>query len=307
MINYYYRSIKDTTIIKPEKLRKGSWIFAYDLSPEDASDLVELGYDESLLEDAGDYFEVPRFEYEEGIYYFFTRYVIHTKDGELSTAPLLIALSDKHLLTISHQKPEFLDTFAHGRATLITTQKVKAFLIILETLVDNYNRSLMKIRRRMLKYLGNVGNISEDDIRHFVGIESTLADYVSALAPTSMALSSMLSRHRNLELHEDDIDILEDLKLDIKQINESAQNILKTIQNIRSAHATILSHKLNVTMKTLTVVTIVLTIPNIVSSLFGMNTWLPFGQGPLGFFLILSIIGISCYLVIRWLRSKDQI
>jgi magnesium transporter len=305
MINYYYRSIKDETITKNSEYKKGSWIFSYDISPEDIEKLVKIGFDELLLEDATDYFEVPRFEYEDGINYFFTRYVIDSKDGELSTAPILIAISDTSILTVSHRKPEFLDNFAHSRSEMITTQRVKSFLIMVETMVHQYNRSLMKIRRTMLRYFSDVGNISEKDMKHFVGLESTVADYISALSPTESALAFMISRQKKLELHEDDIDIVEDLKQDIHQLIEGAQSVSKTIQNIRSAHSSILSRKLNVTMKTLTIVTIVLMIPTIITGLFGMNTWLPFGNGPLGFIIILVlIIGMSLG-VIYWFKKND--
>jgi magnesium transporter len=285
--------------------KKGSWIFAYDISLDDIQSLTKIGFDELLLEDATDYFEVPRFEYEEGINYFFTRYVVDSKDGELSTAPLLIAISDTAILTASHRKPEFLDDFAHDRAKIITTQRVKSFLMIIETIIHQYNRSLMKIRRTMLRYFSDVGNISEKEMKHFVGLESTVADYISALSPTESALAFMISRQKKLELHEEDIDIVEDLKQDIHQLIEGAQSVSKTIQNIRSAHSSILTRKLNVTMKTLTIVTIVLMIPTIITGLFGMNTWLPFGNGPLGFVIILVLIVAISFGVIFWFKKND--
>lgn len=84
--------------------RKGAWIFARDLSPDDFQHLVNLGFDEALLEDANDFFEVPRFEYVDGVNYLFTRSVVEAKGGELSTAPLLIAITDEYILTVSHKK-----------------------------------------------------------------------------------------------------------------------------------------------------------------------------------------------------------
>jgi magnesium transporter len=77
------------------------------------------------------------------------------------------------------------------------------------------------------------------------------------------------------------------------------------MQNIRSAHSSIVAHKLNTTMKTLTAVTIILTIPTIIASLFGMNTWLPLGSGPESFIVVLVIILILSFFVARWFsRSR---
>lgn len=307
MINYYYRSIRSKSISKIASPKKGTWIFAHDISHKEIEVLIELGFDEALLEDAIDYFEVPRFEYVNEVNYLFTRYPILSEDGELSTAPLLIALSDTLLLTVSPRKVEFLDDFAHNRALLITTQKNKALLIMLETIVEQYHRSIMTIRRTMLKYFSDIGNISESDMKGFVGLESMVTDYMSALDPTKEALDYMIVRNKKITLHEEDVEIMEDLSLDIKQLIESGKNVSKNIQTIRSAHESILAHKLNITMKTLTAVTIVLTIPTIITSLFGMNTWLPFSKGPLSFLGIILITFIVGFLVVRWFKRNQWI
>tara|TARA_B100001179_G_C18563962_1_gene391921 strand:- start:227 stop:1111 length:885 start_codon:yes stop_codon:yes gene_type:complete len=285
--------------------KKGTWISAHDISHKELRILVELGFDEDLLEDAIDYFEVPRFEYVNEVNYLFTRYPIISEDGELSTAPLLIALSDTIVLTVSPRKVEFLDDFAHNRAPFITTQKNKAMLVILETIVQHYHRSIMTIRRTMLKYFSNIGNISEADMKGFVGLESMVTDYMSALDPTKEALDYMILRNKKITLHEEDVEIMEDLSLDIKQMIESGKSVSKNIQTIRSAHESILAHKLNITMKTLTAVTIVLTIPTIITSLFGMNTWLPFSEGPLSFLAILTLTAVIAFFVV-WLFKRNQ-
>lgn len=307
MINYYYRSVRSNTITKTETIKKGAWVFAYDISPEEAKSLVALGFDEALLEDAMDYFEVPRFEYENGVNYLFTRYPVPSEDGELSTAPLLIAISDTILLTLSPKKAEFLDEYAHNRVPLITTQKNKALLIMLESIVQQYHRSVMTIRRTMLKYFSTLGNISESDMKGFVGLESTVTDYMSALEPTREALDYMILRNKKITLHEEDVEIMQDLSLDIKQLVESGKSVSRNIQTIRSAHESILAHKLNITMKTLTAVTIVLTIPTIISSLFGMNTWLPFSHGPLSFIIIILLTAGIVLFVVRWFKRNQWI
>jgi magnesium transporter len=307
MIQYYYKSIRDKKIHKIEKPKKGTWIFSYDINEEEMDELVQLGFHQDILEDALDYFEVPRFENEDSIHYFFTRYLVHRKDGEISTAPLLIAISSEHLLTISHEKPEFLDDFAHGRRDFVTTQKNKSFFIFLDTLISQYERSLIRIRRTMLRYYGNIEDISEDDIKHIVALESKLADYLGALVPTAEALNTMLRKGKLMKLHEEDIEIVEDLQQDVQQVIASAKSVSKTVQNIRSAHSDILAHKLNITMKTLTAVTIIFTIPTIVSGIFGMNTWLPFTKGPYGFFIILFLIALISWLIFRHFEKKNWI
>ena len=305
MITYLYRSVRDDRIRKVAKPKRGTWLFAYDLSAEDVQQLCRYGFDADLLDDATDYFEVPRFEYVDGTMYLFTRFPVDGNAGELSTAPLLIAISDTYLLTVSHTKPEFLDDYAHGRRSLITTQKIKALLIILDTIVHQYERSLMSIRRTLIQYFGKIENVSDADLKQLLVIESRLADYLSALIPTFNALVGMLGKRSGITLHQDDVDILEDLNQDIHQSIDTARGIAKTAQNIRSAHDVIIGHQLNATVKTLTALTIIFTIPTIMTGLFGMNTWLPFSQGPQAFFGIIAITSLLALALALFFTKKN--
>ena len=307
MIHFLYKSLRDRRVQKLEKPRPGSWVFSYNLSAEDIDKLIELGFDKDILEDSLDYFEVPRFEEHNGVNYFFTRYIVHRKDGQISTAPLLIAISDSHILTISHEKPEFLDDFAHGRKDIITTQKIKSFLIFIDSVVKNYEKSLIKIRREVLRFYGNIEEVGEEDIKRTVALESRLSDYLSALIPTNDAFSLMLRKGKILNLHEEDIEILEDLQQDTQQVISTAKNVSKTVQNIRSAHSDILAHKLNITMKTLTAVTIIFTVPTIISGIFGMNTWLPFSHGVRGFLIVMLIIVVLSWMLYIHFSRKNWI
>ncbi len=289
---------------KISELKPGAWIFAYDLSEKEFETLKNLGFDEDYLEDALDFFEVPRVEYEDGINYFFTRFVIETNKQSAATAPVLIAISDKYILTVSHRKPEFLDSFAHQRQDAITTQRIKFFLLMLDAIVVQYEKSLMSIRRALSRLLRSVEDVSDEDLKEIVKTESRLTDYISALLPTAASLKDMIARKKTLTLHSDDVDILEDLMLDIEQIIDNAKSVYKTAQNIRATHEVILGHKLNATMRTLTALTILFAVPTIMTGLFGMNVWLPVPEGPFGFALVMLSTATIVYFASRFFEKK---
>ncbi len=288
MIKYYFKSLK-SKLNELQESKPGTWVFAYNLSQEDVQTLAKIGLSEDYIEDATDLFEVPRIEYESGVHYFFTRYVLSSDKEISSTAPILIAISDQYIFTVTHRKPEFLDDFAHGRKSMVTTQKIKFFLLLVAGIVNNYEKSLMSIRRKLSKYMLSIEDVNESELKELVKLETRLNDYIGALIPTSESLKDMIIRKQTLQLHSDDIEILEDLMLDIEQIIDNAKMVYKTAQNIRSTHEVILGHQLNATMKTLTALTILFAIPTIITGMFGMNTWLPAPQGPLGFFLVFLI------------------
>lgn len=206
------------------------------------------------------------------------------------------------------KKIELLNDLAQGgRFELITTQKVRSVISIIEHIAGGYEKSIMTIRRTMLRHFRSVEYIDQNDIKEFVVLESRLADYSSALVPMESALIQMLRRKRTLELHEDDVDLVEDLVQDVAQLIDSARIVLKTIQSVRDAHSGILANKLNTTMKRLTAVTIILTIPTIIASIFGMNVELPLDDHPLAFVVLILLILVISFLVARWFSKSRWI
>jgi len=97
----------------------------------------------------------------------------------------------------------------------------------------------------------------------------------------------------HLELYEDDRDLVEDIQLENQQIVESAKANLKTIQNIRSSYTAIVTNNLNGVIKLLTSLTIILTIPTILGSLYGMNVPLPFSESPHAFSTIALVAAVA--------------
>jgi magnesium transporter len=114
-------------------------------------------------------------------------------------------------------------------------------------------------------------------------------------------------RGKYIPIYDKDRDVVEDLVMDSKQTLELSGSGLKSIKNIREAYSAIISNDLNRVMKILTITTILLTVPTIVSSIFGMNVILPWAQDPLGFFYIMGLILFSLAILLlviirrRWI------
>ena len=285
MLTYYFRSAKERTLTTRKDVKPGTWVHAENPTEAEVQTLVtDLGLEEGLVQDALDFYEVPRFEQEDGTVYFYTRFPA-TIDSSLGTAPILIAVTKKAVITISKQPAPFLRAYHEGAVDLLTTQRTKLFLHLVQAVTKSFERHLVTIRKEVQRNKVRLDTISNKDIVRLVSLESTLNDFVSALTPTYTALHTVLSG-KHLSLHEDDKDMVEDIELQSKQVIESAKNNLKTIQNIRSAYTAIMSNNLNDVIKLLTALTIILTIPTILGSLYGMNVPLPFGDSPYAFFTI---------------------
>ncbi len=287
MLTRYFRSLKGQTLEMISDYRPGIWIHAENPTEEELVGLVQTyGLDVSLLKDGVDPFEVPRFELDNNIAYFYTRYVYET-GTETTTAPILIAVGGTFVLTVVRETPRFIEKLSSGSEYVITTQKTKLLIQLMLGMNKRYTKALLTIRREVRRNRRNLREIKSADVVGFVALEDTLNDFISALMPTNSALKTLI-KGRHLELFEEDIDLIEDLQLSNEQLIESARTLEATIINIRSTYTTILTNNLNQIIKVLTGLTIILTLPTIVGSFFGMNVDLPLADDPRAFWFILT-------------------
>ncbi len=285
----------------------GIWTHIAGPSPEEFSRVIETyNLEDTIVEDIKDFFEVPRFEIEGASAYFFTRYPYDVKDHDIDTAPILFILNEDSIITIAEQEVPFLQAFTEGKREFTTTEKTGLFLVFLTELMVAYERKLTRIRKLVYKDMGRVRSIKGKDLQRLVFIEQELNEVISALVPTNVWFGQLAKGNR-IKFLEDDRELLEDLLIDCVQLIDSAKTILKTIQNIRGATEAILTQGLNNTLRTLTAVTIVLTIPTLISSLFGMNVQNPLESYPYAFWIIVILITATMLVTVyffnknRWL------
>ena len=80
----------------------------------------------------------------------------------------------------------------------------------------------------------------------------------------------------------EDTDLLEDVIIENKQAMEMSSIYRDILSGTMDAFASVISNNLNIVMKLLAAVTIILTVPTIVSSLWGMNVPVALPENPFG-------------------------
>lgn len=305
MITIYHKTVKDTTPKVLENFKTGVWIDVIDPSDIELSRLAnELSLEHDLLKDALDIYEVPRLEKEDGIVYVFTRVPYQDDNKRVLTIPMLVVLGTNFVLTLSREAVPAIDKLREAKVSFSTTQKTKLFLQIFSEINSAYTSFLTFISRRVRSLSSQIEQITNREISQFVSYEAVLNDFLGALIPTNSILNMLLSR-KTIALYEGDVDLVEDLVLGSGQLIELAKSNLKNIVNIREAYATILTNNLNQVLKLLTSLTIILTVPMIISSFYGMNVTLPFADSPFAFVGIISItLGITLALLITFIRNR---
>jgi len=281
----YRPAIKERTTLQP-----GSWIRCEKPDDEELGRLGELGLDADIIRDALDPHEVPRVELEDGWTYFITRLPDTDDDFNDFTTPILFALGNEHIVTLSRESLGRLWQPFIDKANAPTTQKTKLFMLMVDTIAIQYQRRVASINRQMRAATSDVQNLRSKDISTFVEYERKLNDYLDALIPTNTALEKLLGG-RLLRLYEDDRDLVEDLSIDLEQLIARCKSLLRTITNVRDSYRAVMDTRLNETIRILTVITLALTIPTMLAGLFGMNVKLPVDPDSPSMFWI--IVGIS--------------
>jgi magnesium transporter len=127
---------------------------------------------------------------------------------------------------------------------------------------------------------------------------------VAAVMPTNVSLQQIVGGNY-IKIFPDDKELIDDLRIDNMQVVDSARSLLKTIQNVRNASEAILANNLNNRIKTLTVLTILLTIPTVISSLYGMNVSLPFADSAYAFELVVGVVILAVSSMVWYFRKND--
>ena len=308
MITYFYRSVREEKLAQIDRFRTGTWIHSEAPTPKDLEVLTtKFNLDLDLLTDALDPDEIPRIELEDDILYVYMRSA--TRQGnQVSTSPVLIAVGPKFVASVSRTRIADFDRFI-DRAELFTTQRAKLLLQIMRHLIATYEQNVTFLTRQIrgVRSRLDVATVNNRDFIQFVIIEDALNYFLSELVPTNLLLTSLLSGRHALSFYEDDRDLIEDLIQTTRQLTETSRGALKTIVNIREAYSNILTNNLNRQVQLLTSLTVVLTIPTIVFSLYGMNVPLPGQVSHAAFPLIVGGTAAACVLILyilyrrRWL------
>lgn len=305
MLTVYHSTARNRQLMQIERARAGSWVSVVAPSAAELETLAkDYSLDIDLLNDAVDIYEAPRIETDEGNVYIYTRYCF-PGGREIATEPLLLIYTPNQLITIKRIDSGILDRLWSGSVEVITTQKTKTLMQVLEEVNRSYRVQINKVSRNTLKIRAQMRQLelSNRDFVSIIEIEEDLNEFMTALQPQAAVLNVLLSG-RYIRLYEDDKDIIEDLRLGTAELIELAKSRSRALANIRQAYDTIATTNLNQTFKRLTSIAIFLTIPTIIGGLWGMNVAVPMADNPHAFVLVLALIAFLLSLIIFVFHRK---
>lgn len=203
------------------------------------------------------------------------------------TIPLGVIYLEDRIITVCLEEVDILNDFVNKKMKQFSTGKKTRFT--LQLMYKNaicYLKYLKKIDRRSLELENSLhGALKNEQLIKLLSMEKSLVYFTTSLRSNELVMKKILRTHC-IPLYEEDEDLLEDVLTENRQAIDMSEINSNILSGMMDAFASIISNNLNIVMKVLTSITIILTIPTMIASFYGMNVPLPMQQSPYGFMAI---------------------
>lgn len=281
-----------------ETLEKGSWINLTDPTPYEIkviATMIEVEPD--FLRAALDDEERSHIDVEDNSVMILTNVPILRESESYDALPLAIILTKDYIITVCLEDTPVMAEFNVRTAKLFRTYKKTQFLF----------QILYRTATFFLRYLRQIDRISEEveerlrhsmrnsEILRLLELQKGLTYFNAALRSNGAVLEKLLRLRSSrtlegmLDIYEEDEDLLEDVIIENKQAREMVEMYSQILARLADTFSSIISNNQNMVMKFLAAVTIIIAIPTVVSSFFGMNVPVPFQENVHGFIFVTGI------------------
>lgn len=314
MIKRYYTDLKTNITKKVNDYKKGCWINLVAPSEKEISEVCEkLKIKDDFIRYSLDYEEKARIDQEDDETILFivdVPFLEKENDTEIyTTMPIgMIVVRDDYFITVSLKENEIIKEIEKKISKNIITYKKSR--LIFQILLQNATKYL-----QLLKQINKETEIAENVLKNsmrnkellkLLSLEKSLVYFTTSLKSNEVVMEKTL-RGKIIKLYDEDEDILEDAIIENKQAIEMAKIYSDILNGTMDAYASIISNNLNGVMKFLTSITIVLSIPTMIASFWGMNVRVPMQDNSWGFVIIMTVSVLLGVLATIWLKKKDML
>jgi magnesium transporter len=304
-----YKTINED-LLEVENIEEGTWINLVNPTEIEISRVCdETGVDLGFLKAALDEEERARTEHSSGQYLILVDVPVMDRDGGINlyaTIPLGIILLKDVIITICLRESAIIKDFEKKKIKNFYTHYKNRF--VFQLLYKNSEQYLL-----YLKYIDKASSRVEKDLHksmknkeliQLLKLQKSLVYFSTSLKANEVVLEKLL-KSEDIKKYPDDTELLEDVIIENKQAIEMANIYSSILTGIMGAFASVISNNVSIVMKFLASITIVMAIPTMVASFFGMNVPMPFGMTHnqfsfgivLGIAVVLSLI--SAFILLK--------
>lgn len=290
MVTFYKN---ENGLVKTDQTEKNCWINVVCPTKEDKKFLLhELQIPQAFYNDIEDIDERPRIEIENGWYLIVLRIPFKSDDAKLpfNTAPLGLIFKDDVFVSVSFYQTEILADFVtYTRKKGINIEN--HFDLVLKLLLSSsvwFLKYLKQINQRIKLAEDNLEkSIKNEELQALLQIEKCFVFFITSIKGNDI----LFRRLKNLKNHRDlfNEELLEDVEIELRQAEETTNIYSNILTGMMDAYASVISNNLNIIMKRLTSISIILMIPTLVASLYGMNVPNNLQDSHYGFVIVVLI------------------
>nr|WP_315223041.1 magnesium transporter CorA family protein [uncultured Flavobacterium sp.] len=271
--------------------------------------LEELQIPEAFYNDIEDVDERPRIEIEDGWTLIIMRVPIKSDDVKLpfQTVPMGLIFREDICVTISFYKTEIIADFVlySQRKNIEIRDNHDLVLRLLLSSSVWYLKYLKQINQKIKLAEDNLEkSIKNEELQALLQIEKCLVFFITSLKGNDV----LFHRIKNLKAQKAnyDLDLLEDVEIELSQAQDTANIYSNILTGMMDAYASVISNNMNNIMKQMTSISIILMIPTLIASLYGMNVPNGLEESKYGIWIllfvsvVLSAFGVFLFKRRRW-------
>lgn len=293
-----------------DHLVNGSWIKLVNPVAEELNAVSKVtGAPLDFLKAALDEEERSRIELEEEHILVLTDIPVMLNETNYDTLPLGIILAQEVLITVCLRDNPVLTEFSREYHRSFNTGKRTRFLFqILYKSATYYLKYLRQINKRTDQIEADLRkSLKNQEIFQLMDLQKGLTYFTASLRSNGVVMDRLLRLRTNsqaqhlIRIYEEDEDLLEDVIIENNQAIQMVEMYTNILSGMTDAFASIISNNLNMVMKFLASMTIILAVPTMLASFWGMNVNVPFMHHPFGFIIVLliatGIAGVSAFVL----------
>ena len=301
--------------LKKNKIIPMTWCSLVNPNEEELLQVAtHLKVDYDLLNNSLDADERSRIEQEKNSLAIIINLPLLDDEGNFDTLPCGLVLTAKNFITICARDNRVLGSFNRSTAPTFNTRNRARFLLnILYRCTQFYLRYLKIINRRteQIEYALRK-TTSNKELFQLMEIQKSLVYFTTALKDNHLVLLKLLRMVKNpsvtklVNFNADDVDLLDDVIIENKQAIEMVDMHRSILEGMMDGFASIISNNVNLVMKFLAAITIILSIPTMLASFWGMNVPVAFATDPNGFWWVMSLSAVATIGTIIYFRRRGM-
>lgn len=224
-----------------------------------------------------------------------------------NTVPLSIITGENYILTVCLKETTIINDFLEARVKNFSTNYPIRF--ILQILYKNsikflsYLKQIDKTSHRLQTELHK--SMKNKEIFQFLELEKSLV-YFSTASKANQMVIERIARFDDIKDLKEELNLLDDVIIENRQAIEMCNIFREILMGTMDAFASIISNNLSLVMKLLTIITIIIAIPTLFGSIWGMNVPVPFQFNPAGFYIVMGLAILATIVVAFLLVNKTR-